>query len=514
MLKLSVRALSAAAFMMSVSLGSLLADTTLAQELSFSRQDTLPFGPFAGQRDAAAGDFNGDGKVDMVVAMDGPPALRILLGHGDGTFQEGPTPPIQQGAQHVVVADFNNDGRQDLAVIHFASNAVVTLLGNGDGTFRAAPGISTENVLRAIVAGDFNGDGAQDLAVATSAIVGSSLNIYLGAGDGTFSLAQQVNRIPIALAARDLNGDGLLDLATIEVGSQQNRVFALLGQGDGTFEPVAQTSADIGPAARSLAVGDFNGDGMQDVATADPNNDVISVLIGNGDGTFAAAQTYAPGVSPFDLVQPLDIEVADFNADGHLDLATANRKPADPPIEGSAGILLGRGDGTFEPAREFATTDGTEVLVVADFNRDGRPDIAALSDSDFAEDRMTVLLNTTATAQTEVTIDIKPGSAVNSINPRSNGKIRVAVLTRDGFDATAVDPATVRFGGTGTEAAPVHFALGDVDDDGSTDLVLWFKTRETSIACGATSASLTGRTSGGQPISGSDSIRTVGCGPN
>jgi hypothetical protein len=112
-----------------------------------------------------------------------------------------------------------------------------------------------------------------------------------------------------------------------------------------------------------------------------------------------------------------------------------------------------------------------------------------------------------------VAIDIKPGSFPNSINPRSKGVIPVAILTTDTFDATTVDPTTVRFGATGTEAAPVKAALRkrDVDKDGDTDMMLHFKTQATGIVCGDTSASLTGETFSGQMIQGSDSIKTAGC---
>ena len=506
------RALTAGAFMASVSLGSLLADSSLAQDqLSFTRQDTS-LGAFAGPNDAATADFNGDGEVDLVLTTD-IPTLRILLGNGDGTFQAAPTPPIQQQVGSVTVADLNDDGRQDLAMASFASNAVVIRLGNGDGTFQAAPDITTDSGgPGSIAAGDFNGDDAQDLAVSTFSNGERSVSIYLGAGDGTFSRGQEIaDGNPFAVTAGDFNGDGRPDLAAIDFIFEHNRVLILLGQGDGTFEPVAQTS-DVGPEASSLTLGDFNGDGRQDVATADGNNDVVSVLIGNGDGTFAAAQNLAPAPpAPGVLVQPLAIAVGDFNGDGHPDLATANRRPSDPPVDGSASVLLGRGDGSFEPAQEFATTEGTQVLSVADFNGDGLIDIATFGDSERDQDAMTVLLNTTAVAETQVTIDIKPASSGNRINPRSNGKIRVAILTSDSFDATEVDPTTVRFGRTGTEAAPVHFDLKDVDRDGNTDIVLRFMTRQTGIACGDTSASLSGRTFGGQVISGSDSIRTVGC---
>jgi hypothetical protein len=110
-----------------------------------------------------------------------------------------------------------------------------------------------------------------------------------------------------------------------------------------------------------------------------------------------------------------------------------------------------------------------------------------------------------------ISIDVKPGSFPNSINPKSKGKIPVAILTTDSFDATVVDPITVLFGATGTEAAPVQSALEDVDGDGDTDMILHFNTQGTGIACGDTSASLTGETFGGQAIQGTDSINTVGC---
>jgi hypothetical protein len=110
-----------------------------------------------------------------------------------------------------------------------------------------------------------------------------------------------------------------------------------------------------------------------------------------------------------------------------------------------------------------------------------------------------------------VSIDVKPGSAMNSINPRSNGRIAVAILTTDAFDASTVDPSTVRFGATGTEAVPVHAAREDTDGDGRLDLILQFGTGQTGIRCGAGSALLKGKSFDGPFIKGSDLIRTVGC---
>ena len=111
----------------------------------------------------------------------------------------------------------------------------------------------------------------------------------------------------------------------------------------------------------------------------------------------------------------------------------------------------------------------------------------------------------------EVTIDIKPGTFPNSINPRGQGVIPVAIVTTETFNATAINPTTIRFGRTGTEATPVHSAFQDVDSDGDVDLILHFKTQQAAIQCGDTSAALTGQTPDGQAIEGSDSIVTVGC---
>jgi hypothetical protein len=111
----------------------------------------------------------------------------------------------------------------------------------------------------------------------------------------------------------------------------------------------------------------------------------------------------------------------------------------------------------------------------------------------------------------QVSIDIKPGSFPNSINPKSKGVIPVAIFTTDAFDANTVDPTTVRFGATGTEAAPVQFVLENVDGDGDTDMILHFNTQNIGINCGDSSASLTGQTLSGQTIEGSDPINTVGC---
>ena len=111
----------------------------------------------------------------------------------------------------------------------------------------------------------------------------------------------------------------------------------------------------------------------------------------------------------------------------------------------------------------------------------------------------------------EVTIDIKPGDEPTVMDPRSEGMIPVAILSSPDFDATSVDPGSVRFGANGDEAAPVRSMTEDIDQDGDTDLMFLFRAAQTNIACGDTSASLTGKTRAGQAIAGSESFTTEGC---
>jgi hypothetical protein len=275
------------------------------------------------------GDFNGDGKPDIAVADFQANTVAILLGNGDGSFTATSASPISVGMSPAALAvgDFNHDGKLDLMVANAGDKTITVLLGKGDGTFTEAAGspVSVGAALGSFAVGDFNGDGKLDVAAASNV---ESVLIFLGNGDGTFTQAASPSVAGSAsIAAADFNGDGQLDLAVTDF--HDSTVTILLGKGDGTFTPVSgccgtstQQTFTLG-----LVVADFNNDGKLDLALAIQNQntgDYVTTLMGNGDGTFASTDFAAP--MPRD---PGSIVIGDFNGDGRLDIATASDPDGD-----------------------------------------------------------------------------------------------------------------------------------------------------------------------------------------
>lgn len=322
----------------------------------------------------AVGDFNGDGIPDLVVTTASAETVAIFLGNGDGTFSAAGLVPIAgPDAQQVVVGDFNGDGKADIALLFADINLVQVLLGNGDGTFTVMPAIPVPNPEGFLFAtADFNGDGKADLVLANTAT--NTLTILLGNGDGTFSAAAAtpaMNGLPQAVAVGDFNGDGIPDLAVaidIDQIGVPGSVAILLGNGDGTFTLKAESFV-TGDSPSSIVVGDFNGDGILDLAVANGYDNTlypgtVTVLLGNGDGTFTPTK-----VSPVTGFIPNSIAVGDFNGDGIADLATANEG-------GMATVLLGNGDGTFATGLSPAAGGSPCFITAGDFNGDGLTDLA------------------------------------------------------------------------------------------------------------------------------------------
>jgi len=307
------------------------------------------------------GDFNRDGKLDLAVVDYAANAVSVLLGNGDGTFQAHVEYATGRWPETVAVGDFNGDGKLDLVVANSGDNDVSVLLGNGDGTFQ--PTVNYSVGAGSVAVGDFNRDGKLDLAVTDS----NGINVLLGNGDGTFQPAVKTAVAGAgAMAVGDFNRDGNLDLVVADYAS--NDIKVLLGNGDGKFQLAGSYST--GPGPDSVAVADLNGDGMLDLVVAtngstDTDNNTVSILLGNGDGTFRAHVDYDTGSS-----NPSSVAVGDFNGDGKLDLVVADLFSTD------VRLLLGNGDGTFGTAASYAAGAGPSSVAVGDFNDDGRLDIA------------------------------------------------------------------------------------------------------------------------------------------
>lgn len=324
-----------------------------------------------------AADFSNDGKPDMAIVDGtiGSSVVAILLGNGDGTFSTKSQLTISNGYPVFAAAgDFNQDGKQDLVVLSgpncMGCAEITIFLGNGDGTFTnryESPGLDGNYYW--VVAGDFNGDGKLDLAVSYDDFIAPDVVIYLGNGDGTFTQGSNVNMLSFldstALVAGDFNGDGILDLASAAVdgGEGEGPLSIYLGNGDGTFAAAAAQPVTTLVAPQGMTTGDFDGDGILDLAFADASGSLV-VLHGNGDGTF----TQVAG-EPFENVSNF-ISTVDANGDGKLDLVLTSAAAS------TASVYLGNGNGTFQNMLMATVKNAPIGIGVGDFNGDGRLDLA------------------------------------------------------------------------------------------------------------------------------------------
>jgi len=338
-------------------------DATLAVGL-----DRTDYAVGASPTSVTTEDFNGDGKLDLAV-VNSAGTVSVLLGNGDGTFQPQVTYTAGGGARDVTAGDFNGDGKLDLAVTNLGSDTVSIFLGNGDGTFQGQEQYPTSSGPWGLTAADLNGDGKLDLAVTNNNT--GTVSILLGNGDGTFQahVDYTTGSNPESVAVGDFDGDGKLDLAVTNRTS--NTISILLGTGDGTFS--SSGSLATGPLPRWVTTADLNGDGYLDLAevTDYPSPPTVAIFLGNGNGTFQPSVTYPIAADGTSVVS------GDFNGDGKLDLATSN-------FNGGSGntvsILLGNGDGTFQPHMDYSTAPGPNQLIAGDFNDDGRLDLAVAGD--------------------------------------------------------------------------------------------------------------------------------------
>lgn len=273
--------------------------------------------------EVVASDFNADGNIDLAIANSFDDTLSILMGKGDASFEDAVSCNVGEFPLSIAVADFNGDNKDDLAVANFSSSPgnVSILLGNGDGTFQDAVSLTAGNEPTDIYSSDFNGDTHMDLAVANS--TDHTVSILLGNGDGTFQAAvnYQVGQSPFGITGGDFNHDKKEDLAIANGAYISNIISILMGKGDGTFQTAVNYVTGKWPIA--VAATDFDQDGSLDLAVANSGDDNVSILQGSGNGAFQLALNLPAGDYPYDLI------ASDLNEDGWDDLVVVNNNPVD-----------------------------------------------------------------------------------------------------------------------------------------------------------------------------------------
>jgi hypothetical protein len=313
-------------------------------------------GPIAtgtGPRYVAEGDFNGDGNLDLAVVNSTDGTVSILLGDGTGSFEAKGAVTVGITPEWIVTGDFNGDGIQDLAVgiacgdrTCYESGNIIVLLGDGTGNFTQGANILIADGLvpPAVAVGDFNGDGNLDLAVTT--YLEGDVVILLGNGDGTFVVPETnlaAGGDASSVQAGDFTENDILDLAVANCCTLTSNLTILMGNGDGGFAPTA-SSIDTGSNPTNPAIADFNADGVPDLAQAWPGQEGVggaslvggvTILLGDGDGTFTPTLTSAPAG-----YNPQWTASGDFNGDGLPDLAVANLGEGASDQAGSVTVLL------------------------------------------------------------------------------------------------------------------------------------------------------------------------------
>jgi FG-GAP-like repeat len=408
-------------------------------------------------------DLNGDGRVDLAGA--GGNDVSVMLGNGDGTFRAKTDFPIGMQTQAVAAGDFNSDGRVDLMVtLNTPQLGLALLTGTGTGTFNAPTFFPNTSGFDspAIAATDLNGDGRLDLVVMHNIAcftapcrAARSITVLLGNGDGTFQTPSEVNvgTGPCSMAVVDLNRDGIKDVA---IGGGNTELSVLIGVGNGTFaqQPVVTLVAggDSFSASNDVGVGDLNRDSIQDLVVPLGNGHGNAILIGNGNGTFQVRSR----IQIDETFAPWHVAVADYNRDGFLDIA----RTMGDGTNGLLQILRGNGDGTFQAPNRYlvpppVSSRGGIMILAGDWNADAKPDIAFVEGGAGAP-TIDVLTNTTGGAPPPL------GVASLSLNPTTvtGGNSSTGTVTLTAVAQTSTAVAITRNNAAATVPASVTVPAG------------------------------------------------------
>ncbi len=449
----------------------------------------------AGPRCVAVGDFNRDGILDLAAANAFSSTVSVRLGDGLGGFSGSTDVSVGSFPFSVTLADFNRDGILDFATANASANTVSVRLGDGLGGFSGSTDVSVGSGPRSVVAADFDGDGILDLAA--SDFGGAAVSVRMGNGLGGFSGSTEVSvgNSPFFLTAGDVTGDGKADLL---VANEANSTVSVL-RNDYTWTPPSSYTSGpvtVGTTPYAAAIGDFNRDGIPDIAIANYSDSTVSIRLGVGDGTYTNASDVSVDTFPY------AIAVADFNRDGKLDIATASSY-----VGGTVSIRLGDGTGGFTGTTNAPIANTAVGIAVGDFNNDGIPDIVAANGGSANASVLLGVGDGTFGAATNVAVGSQPNSvSVGDFN--GDGNLDFAVPLNGGTVSIRLGDGTGGF----TNAADVNagsqatsVGVGDFNRDGILDLAISNYGPDTvSIRLGVGDGTFTGTTDvsvGTDPIS-------------
>jgi hypothetical protein len=395
----------------------------------------------------AAGDFDGDGKLDLAAATSESGTVLVRLGDGAGGFGLAAVYDVGVLPISVAVGDFNGDSKLDVVTVNEGSYDVTVLLGNGDGTFQSASVVNqfTDQPLSAAV-GDFNADGKMDLAVGLAQLFPYSgpyggsytgyageVGVLLGTGHGGFDLpaawtltgtSQFDSALPYDLTVGDLNGDGKQDLAAAVAywSYYISNYFVIVHFGDGSGGLSSDYSYSAGAYPAAVATGDFTGDGKLDLVSAGTSVDVFP-----GTGSVSLGPVVSTAGGPNRMT---DVAVADVNGDGKLDLVAVD------PTAGTVNVFLGVGGGNFNAPLASAVGTNPAAVLVGKFNADASPDVAVANTN---SDTVSILLNDGTWPA------VVPWIKVSDASVKEGNSGTVAANFTVTLTAASPDPVTVQF---------------------------------------------------------------------
>jgi hypothetical protein len=416
----------------------------------------------------AVGDLNGDDRADIVTADTDSDGVSVLLNDGDGGFRAKREFATAEGPTFVAIADLTGDGSPDLVTLsEEGDDAISLLVNNGDGGFRPRRDLETGRAPIDVAISDLNGDGRRDLVVADSGQFAVTVLLNM-MGEGrpvvapprAFPHAQEYDSgETTSVAAGDLNADGRQDVV---VTNRHARTVSVLLAGKNGFEDAQDY--DVGRSPRWAAIGDLDGDLAPDVAVVNERDDTVSILLNKGDGSFKKRRDLPTGHRPY------VVGIGDLDGDGKQDLAIGDAGP----VNGlTVSVLLNTGDGNFANRRAYRVPRAPISLAIGDVNGDGHPDVVT---GNHLRLSISVLLNAgdgTFPSRRQYRVGRFPSSvAIGDLNGDKAPDLAVADY-RDSKLSVLLNAGDGTFGEKhdyATGSPPWSVVIGDFDGDGAADI--------------------------------------------